>query len=98
AESAAIAGRIIRAGGAETTVNQKKKWLLAEPRHTHMERLPFTERFGTRQPGWLLREVPGPTANSVPATSFVVPSACIDPEKAVQLEVACWLKRTRKRT
>lgn len=69
-EVAAMAERIIHDGAAETTSSQKKKWLLAEPRHIHVERLPFTERFGASLPGWLLREVPEQTKDSVPATAF----------------------------
>ncbi len=90
--TAAIAGRIIHDGGAETTPNQKKKWQLATPRHTHMERMPFTERFGQQHRGWVLREVREPTANSVPATAFTASGVCTDPEKAAELGVACWLK------
>ncbi|WP_179017269.1 hypothetical protein [Paenarthrobacter nitroguajacolicus] len=41
AETVAWAKRIIDGGGYDTTANQKKKWLLAKPRHTHMERIPF---------------------------------------------------------
>lgn len=40
-EAAAMAEQIIHDGGAVTTPNQKKKWLLTEPRHTHMERMPL---------------------------------------------------------
>jgi hypothetical protein len=94
-EVAAMAERIIYDGGAETTPNQKKKWLLAEPRHTYMERLPFTERFGAAHPGWLLCEVPEPTANSVPATAFTSTSACVDPDQAAKLGVGCWLRRRK---
>jgi hypothetical protein len=90
--TAAIAGRIIHDGGAETTPNQKKKWQLATPRHTHMERMPFTDRFGQQHRGWVLREVREPTANSVPATAFTASGVCTDPAKAAELGVACWLK------
>lgn len=97
AETAAIAERIIQDRGAMITTNQKRKWLSAEPRHTHMERMPFTERFRTESPGWLLREVPEPTADSVPVTSFTASGAVTDPDKAAELGAACWLKRTKAR-
>lgn len=90
-QAAAIAERIIREDTGATT-NQKKKWQLAKPRPTHLERIPFTERFGQRQQGWLLREVPEPTAHSVPATAFTASGVCTEPEKAAELGVACWLK------
>ncbi|MFJ6157435.1 hypothetical protein ACIQF8_16265 [Pseudarthrobacter sp. NPDC092184] len=99
-QAAAMAGRIIHDGGAQTTANQKKKWLLAEPRHTHMERMSFTEGFSldtSRHTGWLLREVPEPTADSVPATAFTAAGVCTDQEKAAELGVACWLKRSKVR-
>ena len=48
--AATIAARLVRED-LETTPNQKKKWRLAEPRHTHLERNPFTERFGQLQKG-----------------------------------------------
>ncbi|NSX37163.1 hypothetical protein HTS88_12215 [Pseudarthrobacter oxydans] len=95
-EAAAMAERIIHSGGADTTPNQKKKWLLARPRHTHVERIPFTERFRKDQ-GWLLREVPEPTPNSVPATAFTASGVCTDPDKAAELGVACWLKQRKTR-
>ncbi len=86
-----IAAGIIRED-TETTTNQKKKWLLAKPRHTQMERMPFIERFPGKRPGWLLREVAAPTEDSVPVTAFNASGVCTDPEKATELGVACWLK------
>lgn len=68
-KAATIAEQIIRED-LETTPNQKKRWRLAQPRHTQLERIPFTERLGQLQQGWLLRDVPEPTADSVPATAF----------------------------
>lgn len=91
AKATAIAERIIRED-TETTPNQKKKWRLATPRHTHVERIPFTARFGRQEQGWLLREVAEPTADSVPATAFTASGVCTDPEKAAETGVACWLK------
>jgi hypothetical protein len=97
AEAAAMAERVIQDKGAMITTNQKRKWLSAEPRHTHMERMPFTERFRPGSTGWLLREVPEPTADSVPVTSFTASGAVTDPDKAAELGAACWLKRTKAR-
>lgn len=94
-ETAAMAELIIRDGGASTTDKQKAKWLLAEPRHTHMERMPFTHHFGASNPGWLLREVPEPTADSVPVTALTAAGAVTNPDKAAELGVTCWLKRRR---
>lgn len=96
AKATAIAEQIIRED-TETTPNQKKKWRLATPRHTHMERIPFTERFGRQEQGWLLREVPEPTVDSVPVTAFTASSACTDPGKAAEIGVACWLKMLKSK-
>lgn len=85
-EATALAERIIRED-TETTANQKKKWLLAQPRHTHMERIPLTGQVGRQEQGWLLREVPEPTADSVPATAFTAAGVCTDPEKAAETGV-----------
>lgn len=95
-QATAIARGIIREE-TDTTTNQKKKWLLANPRHTHMERMPFTERSRGQRPGWLLREVPEPTENSVPVTAFNAAGVCTDPEKAAELGVACWLKTKKEK-
>ena len=57
-----------------------------------MERIPFTVRFGRQEQGWLLREVPEPTVDSVPVTAFTASGVCTDPDKAVEMGVACWLK------
>ncbi|ASN19862.1 hypothetical protein CGK93_09390 [Arthrobacter sp. YN] len=97
-ETAAWAKRIIDGGGYDTTANQKKKWLRAIPRHTHMERVPFTERLLNGHPGWLLKEVGEPTANSVPVTAFTASTACSDPDEAVARQTACWIKQKPVRT
>ncbi|MFK0005101.1 hypothetical protein [Paenarthrobacter sp. NPDC090522] len=58
AESAVLAQRIIEGGGYDTTANQKKKWLRASPRHTHVERIAFVGKYLNHgRPGWLLKEV-----------------------------------------
>lgn len=90
-EASKTAARLIADGGAETTDKQKEKWLKSEPRHTHMERMPCRDRM-RRSDGWVLREVPEPTPDSVPVTAFVAARAVTDPEKAADEGTACWLK------
>lgn len=91
-EASAIAGRLIADGGTDTTPNQKSKWLRSEPRHTHMERMACRDRFRPSESGWVLREVPEPTADSVPVTAYVAAGAVTDPAKAADEGTACWLK------
>ncbi|KIA72649.1 hypothetical protein ANMWB30_24170 [Arthrobacter sp. MWB30] len=96
--TAAWAQRIIDGGGYDTTANQKKKWLRAIPRHTHVERVPFIERLLHGYPGWLLKEVGEPTTNSVPVTAFTASTACSDPAEALARQTSCWIKQKPART
>lgn len=68
-------------------------WRAATPRHTHLERLATTYTWpgtGYVSPAWLLREVPAPTPDSVPATVILGTKPVTDPDAARAKQTACW--------